>query len=387
MGNLDYECYFGRIRLRQFNRLLLWIVTVALCGMLCRSYAQSSPVAVSILSLNSGVSTVQPGQTVTFTATLRANQTVSGYPVEFSWVGPSGSGANIVTFANYTANQAVSETASWTVPSNAPPGNYKLYVDAYDPSWDVPALSASTASFAVAGATPTAPLAVTLNTLIATPATAQPGQTVVVTATLTANQNASGYPLEFSIIPPGSSAGLNSVVAANYKAGQKIIATASWTVPAATPPGAFKVALGAYDPSWDVPGLATGSTSFLVMNAPSAQSPGPNASFFAKPFYSCLRSFYVSTAGNDSNQGTASSPWLTIQHADSSSRAPGDCVIVAPGTYQARVLIQHGGNAPTPTGYVVYRCATPRWLSCPCPGRRSFVGLRGQRQFCCRRRI
>jgi parallel beta-helix repeat protein len=31
--------------------------------------------------------------------------------------------------------------------------------------------------------------------------------------------------------------------------------------------------------------------------------------------------------------------------------------MVAPGTYQAQVLIQNGGNAPTPTGYVVYRCA------------------------------
>jgi hypothetical protein len=31
---------------------------------------------------------------------------------------------------------------------------------------------------------------------------------------------------------------------------------------------------------------------------------------------------------------------------------------VTPGTYQAKVLIRHGGTGPTATGYVVYRCQT-----------------------------
>jgi hypothetical protein len=109
------------------------------------------------------------------------------------------------------------------------------------------------------------------------------------------------------------------------------------------------------------------STFFLIGDhAESAQAasllattkPGPSAALFDSPFYSCGRNFYVSTTGSDSHTGTRASPWRTIQHADSSARKPGDCINVAAGTYKANVLIRHGGNAPTPTGYVVYRCAT-----------------------------
>jgi parallel beta-helix repeat protein len=69
-----------------------------------------------------------------------------------------------------------------------------------------------------------------------------------------------------------------------------------------------------------------------------------------------VRNFYVSTTGSDSADGSAGSPWLTIQKADTTQRQPGDCVNVAPGVYQQKVLITHGGSSPTPTGYVVYRC-------------------------------
>ena len=88
----------------------------------------------------------------------------------------------------------------------------------------------------------------------------------------------------------------------------------------------------------------------------SPDKPGRSPSLHATPFYTCVRSFYVATTGSDSNPGTEALPWLTIQNADSSSRQPGDCIIVEPGIYQKNILIQHGGNAPTPTGYVVYRC-------------------------------
>jgi parallel beta-helix repeat protein len=84
--------------------------------------------------------------------------------------------------------------------------------------------------------------------------------------------------------------------------------------------------------------------------------PGPSRALHARPFYSCLRDFYVAPNGSDSNPGTEAQPWLTIQHADTSSRLGGDCVNVAAGTYKAKVLVQHGGSEPTPTGYVVYRC-------------------------------
>ena len=42
----------------------------------------------------------------------------------------------------------------------------------------------------------------TMSSVTATPATVQPGQTVTFAATITANQNASNYPVEFSLVSP-----------------------------------------------------------------------------------------------------------------------------------------------------------------------------------------
>jgi parallel beta-helix repeat protein len=86
--------------------------------------------------------------------------------------------------------------------------------------------------------------------------------------------------------------------------------------------------------------------------------PGPSSLSYNAPFYTCVRNFYVATTGRDSNAGTQTSPWLTIQHADSSSRLPGDCINVESGTYQASIVVRHGGTAPTSTGYIAYRCSS-----------------------------
>ena len=45
---------------------------------------------------------------------------------------------------------------------------------------------------------------ITISSVTASPATVQPGQTVVFTATMTASQNASKYPVEFSLVPLGA---------------------------------------------------------------------------------------------------------------------------------------------------------------------------------------
>ena len=46
---------------------------------------------------------------------------------------------------------------------------------------------------------------ITMSSATASPATVQPGKTVIFTATITANQNASNYPVEFSLVSPGAS--------------------------------------------------------------------------------------------------------------------------------------------------------------------------------------
>jgi len=80
--------------------------------------------------------------------------------------------------------------------------------------------------------------------------------------------------------------------------------------------------------------------------------------------YTCVRNWYVAQNGSDKAAGTASTvPWQTLQHAnDSGLLRAGDCVNVAPGTYPIvnTTYLTQGGNANSPTGYVVYRSTTPK---------------------------
>jgi hypothetical protein len=63
-------------------------------------------------------------------------------------------------------------------------------------------------------------------------------------------------------------------------------------------------------------------------------------------------SFYVAPTGNDSNAGTQSSPWRTIQHAADSARA-GSTVNVRGGIYEELVSINTSGNASD--GFITFR--------------------------------
>jgi hypothetical protein len=63
-------------------------------------------------------------------------------------------------------------------------------------------------------------------------------------------------------------------------------------------------------------------------------------------------SFYVSTAGNDSNPGTETAPWRTVQHAADTVRA-GSTVNVRGGVYEELVSIKASGNATD--GYITFR--------------------------------
>src|SRR2546422_5077114 len=63
------------------------------------------------------------------------------------------------------------------------------------------------------------------------------------------------------------------------------------------------------------------------------------------------QSFYVSASGgNDSNNGSASSPWRTIQKAAKTVGA-GATVIVSAGTYDERVQIRRSGSSGSPITY------------------------------------
>jgi hypothetical protein len=63
-------------------------------------------------------------------------------------------------------------------------------------------------------------------------------------------------------------------------------------------------------------------------------------------------SFYVSTTGDDSNPGTQTAPWRTVQHAADTVRA-GCTVNVRGGVYEELVSIKTSGNATD--GYITFR--------------------------------
>ena len=64
----------------------------------------------------------------------------------------------------------------------------------------------------------------------------------------------------------------------------------------------------------------------------------------------CLPAFaadrYVATSGSDTNPGTNTHPWATLQHAVDSV-SPGDTILVAAGSY-AGCRITRSGTAPAP---------------------------------------
>jgi hypothetical protein len=63
-------------------------------------------------------------------------------------------------------------------------------------------------------------------------------------------------------------------------------------------------------------------------------------------------SFYVATSGDDSNPGTLTAPWRTIQHAADTVKA-GSTVYVRRGIYEELVTIKTSGNASD--GFITFR--------------------------------
>jgi hypothetical protein len=82
------------------------------------------------------------------------------------------------------------------------------------------------------------------------------------------------------------------------------------------------------------------STVFLILACVSTVFAQPNTSF------------YVASTGNDSNPGTQSAPWRTVQHAADTVRA-GSTVNVRGGIYEELVSINASGNASD--GFITLR--------------------------------
>ncbi|MBN9520333.1 right-handed parallel beta-helix repeat-containing protein, partial [bacterium] len=87
---------------------------------------------------------------------------------------------------------------------------------------------------------------------------------------------------------------------------------------------------------------ATGNATVTVGSSGGTGSPGG--------YTGILRTLYVSPTGSDSNNGSASSPWATLQKAASNAR-PGDMIVVRAGTYAGFELTTSG----TATNPIVFK--------------------------------
>ncbi|MBN2134712.1 MAG: right-handed parallel beta-helix repeat-containing protein [Acidobacteria bacterium] len=73
--------------------------------------------------------------------------------------------------------------------------------------------------------------------------------------------------------------------------------------------------------------------------------------------------YYVATTGNDSNSGSAQSPWKTLQHAADSITA-GDTVMIKAGTYNGGIYIDKVGTAAKPITFKAETASTEVILAC-----------------------
>ena len=88
----------------------------------------------------------------------------------------------------------------------------------------------------------------------------------------------------------------------------------------------------------------------IVLNIIVLTRPLVRASLFTEP--ASERAYYVSPSGNDSNPGTESQPWKTLQKA-CNTLAPGDTVYVKAGQYNEKITVNVSGTASG--GYIVIR--------------------------------
>lgn len=96
-----------------------------------------------------------------------------------------------------------------------------------------------------------------------------------------------------------------------------------------------------------VAGLFSPSTASSIAEQSSLlEGPDGQVASVAKPAISGSI-FYVTSDGDDTNDGTEDSPWGTIQHAADQVQA-GDLVVVAAGEYPERVFVSTSGTAGAP---------------------------------------
>ena len=204
--------------------------------------------------------------------------------------------------------------------------------------YTAPAVTSNTSitvtAVSVDDATKSASAAVTV-----TPPSSQPGPTVKITISPTNVSVTGNNTQQFSATVSGSSNTavtwkVNGVTGGNGSTGT-VTSSGLYTAPAVTANTSVTITAVSVSDS-------TKSASAAVTVTPGNIGPSPTG-----PQY------YVSTSGNDSNNGSASAPWRTISYATTRVSA-GATVHVAPGTYNEDVIINDNSLSGTASDPIVF---------------------------------
>ena len=145
---------------RYAGRFVEFVVSVLLLVLLALP-APARAQTITISSLTASPASVQPGQSVVFTAKMTASQNLSNYPVLFSLVPPGAPQSTKTTqglfLGTFTAGASLTEAYSWTVPAGTAAGTYTMYVAVYNPAYSVTYAQTSTALAITAAGTASAP--------------------------------------------------------------------------------------------------------------------------------------------------------------------------------------------------------------------------------------
>ena len=313
--------------LARFVEIVVFAVLLALMALPAPARAQT----FTISSVTASPATVQPGQTVTFSATISASQNASNYPVEFSLVFNGQNVTQKVFYLTFKADAVSVQAYSWTVPAGTGAGTYNMEVAVFNPTWSsVLAMKSAALTIAAATVGSGAAGATTYPVLRGFPVisgTAQVGK--VLTSTTGTWTNATSFTYQWS----GNNAWIPGATAATYiPVASDVGHTLTSTVVATGSPGAKSSATSA-------------ATVPIVAATPN--SPPVTASR-SVPFVA-LHTYYMSPTGSDSNNGlTAATAWATPNHSVSC----GDVIVAAAGSYSGHGLGAFGtvSNCPSTSG-------------------------------------
>jgi hypothetical protein len=202
--------------------------------------------------------------------------------------------------------------------------------------------SASTGTISTSGVF-TAPATVPSPATVTVTAIAQADASKSASATVTITSSSTPAPVSISISPGTASVAIGASQTFTATVQKTSNTAVTWQVNGATGGSASTGTIstsGVFTAPATVPSPAT-VTVTAIAQANTSMSASATVTITAA---GTGASFYVSTSGNDSNPGTITSPWLTIQHAANSVQA-GGTVYVRAGTYNQSVTIAVSGSA------------------------------------------